>query len=78
MRFCSGQKRHGSARPCFRPFPRLDCIFADLGIDPAHGCQLFEAETLIEMDYRLDPRSGLILLRAGGYRSPAAYNGNLR
>ena len=43
----------------------IDCFFADLGIDPAQGCQLFETETLIEMDYRLDPRSSLILLQAG-------------
>jgi uncharacterized protein YabN with tetrapyrrole methylase and pyrophosphatase domain len=43
----------------------MDCLFADVGIDPAQGCQLFEAETLVEMDYRLDPRSSLILLQAG-------------
>ncbi len=58
-------KAEGHQAKMFPAVSALDCIFADLGIDPAHGCQFFEAETLIEMNYRLDPTSSLILFQPG-------------
>ena len=40
----------------------LDCMFADLGIDPGeHGCQIFEARALLRRNYAIEPRSHLIV-----------------
>jgi uncharacterized protein YabN with tetrapyrrole methylase and pyrophosphatase domain len=44
----------------------LDCLFADLGIDPAwHGCQIFEATHLLCRNKKLDPFSSVIILQVG-------------
>ena len=43
----------------------MDCLFADLGVDPAGGCQFFDAEALLEKRFRLDPQSCLVLFQAG-------------
>jgi uncharacterized protein YabN with tetrapyrrole methylase and pyrophosphatase domain len=43
-----------------------DCLFADLGIDPAtHGCQSYEASDILRLERSLDPTSHLILWQAG-------------
>jgi uncharacterized protein YabN with tetrapyrrole methylase and pyrophosphatase domain len=42
-----------------------DSLFADLGIDPAIGCQFFAANQLLAKPNRLDPRSGLIVYQPG-------------
>jgi precorrin-3B methylase len=43
-----------------------DCLFADLGIDPARsGCQSFEATDFLVSERRIDPRTSLILWQAG-------------
>jgi precorrin-6B methylase 1 len=43
-----------------------DCLFADLGIDPAtSGCQSFEATDFLLYQRRFDPRSSLILWQIG-------------
>jgi len=43
-----------------------DCLFADLGIDPAdNGCQSFEATDFLAYRRRFDPTSALILWQAG-------------
>ena len=40
----------------------LDCLFADLGLDPLRdGCQIFAAEHLTEHGRRIDPGTALIL-----------------
>ncbi|HLA77690.1 MAG TPA: SAM-dependent methyltransferase [Vicinamibacteria bacterium] len=53
-----------------RMFPGVsaeDCLFADLGLDPAiHGCQSFEATDFLVHQRRFDPTSNLILWQAGG------------
>jgi precorrin-3B methylase len=53
-----------------RMFPGVsaeDCLFADLGLDPAiHGCQSFEATDFLVRRRRFDPSSNLILWQAGG------------
>ncbi len=42
-----------------------DCLFADLGIDPAEwGCQSFEATDFLVYERVFDPRSALILWQA--------------
>lgn len=42
----------------------LDCLFADLGLDPgADGCQSFLASDLLRRARKFDPRSALILLQ---------------
>ncbi len=43
-----------------------DCLFADLGIDPAAtGCQSFEATDFLVYDRRFDVRSALVLWQIG-------------
>lgn len=43
-----------------------DCLFADIGFDPArHGCQSFEATDFLLFKRQFDPRSVLILWQIG-------------
>ncbi len=43
-----------------------DCLFADLGIDPAtSGCQTFEATDFLIYRRNFDPSTGLVLLQIG-------------
>jgi hypothetical protein len=43
-----------------------DCLFADLGIDPARsGCQSFEATDFLIFRRKFDPSSSLLLWQAG-------------
>lgn len=43
-----------------------DCMFADLGIDPAdHGCQSYEATDYLVHDRRVDETSALVLWQIG-------------
>jgi uncharacterized protein YabN with tetrapyrrole methylase and pyrophosphatase domain len=43
-----------------------DCLFADLGIDPAwHGCQSFEATDFLVRPRRFDTTTGLLLWQVG-------------
>jgi uncharacterized protein YabN with tetrapyrrole methylase and pyrophosphatase domain len=63
----------------------LDCLFADLGVDPAAGgCQLYEAGDLLRRRPALEPRAALVLWQVGtvppaevaaalGERYPAAH-----
>ncbi|MEM7720911.1 MAG: SAM-dependent methyltransferase [Pseudomonadota bacterium] len=52
-----------------------DCLFADIGLDPARtGCQSFEATDFLVFDRAFDPRSALVLWQVGvlgevGYQS---------
>lgn len=44
----------------------LDCLFADLGVDPAEaGCQTYEAGDLLRRRPRIEPRAGLVLWQVG-------------
>jgi hypothetical protein len=44
----------------------IDCLFADLGVDPAAaGCQIYEAGDVLRRELVLEPRAGLVLLQAG-------------
>jgi hypothetical protein len=44
----------------------LDCLFADLGLDPLHdGCQIFATEHLTEHGRRIDPAIALIVSLSG-------------
>jgi precorrin-3B methylase len=43
-----------------------DCLFADLGVDPAdHGCQSYEATDFLVHDRRIDTTSALVLWQIG-------------
>lgn len=42
-----------------------DCLFADLGIDPSDGCQIYEATSFLLTKPKTDPACGLILLQVG-------------
>jgi hypothetical protein len=43
-----------------------DCLFADLGLDPAtDGCQMYEATDFLQRRHRFDPASPLILWQIG-------------
>lgn len=43
-----------------------DCLFADLGVDPGHGCQCYEATDFLVSAPRFDSRRSLILWQVGG------------
>lgn len=43
----------------------LDCLFADLGVDPAAGCQMFEATDLLLRRKKLDVQAHVILWQVG-------------
>ncbi len=44
----------------------VDCLFADLGVDPgAHGCQMYEASAFLYRKRRYDPAVSLILWQVG-------------
>jgi hypothetical protein len=43
-----------------------DCLFADLGVDPAtYGCQSYEATDFLVNDRKIDPTSSVILWQIG-------------
>lgn len=42
-----------------------DCLFADLGVDPARGCQSFEATDFVVRRIEIDPSSALVLWQIG-------------
>ncbi|HEX8333182.1 MAG TPA: SAM-dependent methyltransferase [Segetibacter sp.] len=39
----------------------LDCLFSDLGIDPVHGCQIFEATDLLLRNRPIDVFSPVVI-----------------
>jgi uncharacterized protein YabN with tetrapyrrole methylase and pyrophosphatase domain len=39
----------------------LDCLFCDLGVDPARGCQIYEASDLLRRELRPDAGAPLIV-----------------
>lgn len=43
----------------------LDCLFADLGIDPISGCQIFEATDLLLRARAIDPGMLVIICQVG-------------
>jgi hypothetical protein len=48
-----------------------DCLFADLGIDPAtHGCQSYEATDFLMNSRRVDPSASLVLWQIGVVGDP--------
>ena len=48
----------------------LDCLFADLGVDPAAtGCQVYEAGDLVRRRPAIESRAALVVLQAGVVRS---------
>lgn len=43
-----------------------DCLFADLGVDPATaGCQSYEATRFLELTPKVEPRAALVLWQVG-------------
>jgi len=57
-----------------------DCLFADLGVDPASaGCQSYEATNFLVRRRHVDPYAALVLWQIGvigdrGVREPGTYN----
>jgi uncharacterized protein YabN with tetrapyrrole methylase and pyrophosphatase domain len=43
----------------------LDCLFADLGLDPAHGCQMLDASDVVLCERPLDTSCAVILWMVG-------------
>ena len=55
-----------------------DCLFADLGVDPAEsGCQSFEATDFLVRGRIFDPRSTLILWQIGAIGEPGVRSGTM-
>ena len=56
-----------------------DCLFADLGIDPAaYGCQSYEATDYLFSQRRLEPSSALVLWQVGVVGSTTFTSGEYR
>ena len=51
----------------------LDCLFCDLGVDPARGCQIYEASDLLRRELVPDPRVQLILCQPAMAANRSAY-----
>lgn len=59
-------KREGFEAVMYPGVSAEDCLFADLGIDPAtRGCQSFEATDFLVHHRRFDPHSHLIIWQIG-------------
>lgn len=59
-------RREGHSARMLPGISSEDCLFADLGIDPAaRGCQSFEATDFLVRKRGFDPRSALILWQIG-------------
>jgi uncharacterized protein YabN with tetrapyrrole methylase and pyrophosphatase domain len=59
-------RREGYAAKMLPGISAEDCLFADLGIDPATtGCQSYEATDFFVNQRRIDPRSTVILWQIG-------------
>ena len=43
----------------------LDCLFADLGVDPSEGCQIFDATRFVTSRQKVDKACALILWQVG-------------
>jgi precorrin-2 methylase len=43
----------------------IDCLFCDLGVDPAMGCQIFEATDLMVRKRAIDTNSHIIIMQVG-------------
>ncbi len=50
----------------------LDCLFADLGVDPATGCQIYHASDLLDRDVAPETRATLLLLQISVVSQPDA------
>lgn len=48
----------------------FDCMLADLGIDPALGCVMYDATALVLSKLPLDPRLHLVLWQIGVFANP--------
>jgi uncharacterized protein YabN with tetrapyrrole methylase and pyrophosphatase domain len=52
-----------------------DCLFADLGVDPAlHGCQTYEATDLLMYDRKIDPTAALVVWQIGVVGDPTFHS----
>ena len=58
-------RREGFEAQMFPGVSAADCLFADLGIDPSAGCQMYEATDFLQRRRRFDPASPLILWQVG-------------
>ncbi len=48
----------------------LDCLFADLGVEPGSGCQMFEATDFLVRSRIFDPTCSLVLFQIGFIGDP--------
>jgi len=59
-------RREGFAASMLPGVSAEDCLFADVGVDPAqHGCQSFEASDFLLCERRFDARTLLVLWQVG-------------
>ncbi len=53
----------------------LDCLFADLGVEPGSGCQIFEATDFLVRSRIFDPTCSLVLFQIGIIGDPTCNPG---
>ncbi|MDQ6766712.1 MAG: SAM-dependent methyltransferase [Candidatus Eremiobacteraeota bacterium] len=58
-------RREGFRARLLPAISSIDWLYADLAVDPAQGCQIYEAADFLTRRPRFDPTSGLVLLQVG-------------
>ncbi len=56
-------KREGFKTRIFPGLSAIDCLFADIGVDPGLGCQIWETKTLLVRKPKLNPKTNIVLLQ---------------
>src|SRR5687767_8680723 len=63
-------RREGHEARMLPAVSSLDCLFADLGVDAAHGCQMYDATDLLLRQRPVDTTAMLIVWMIGGVGDP--------
>jgi uncharacterized protein YabN with tetrapyrrole methylase and pyrophosphatase domain len=67
-------RKEGYKAKMFPSISSTDCLFADLGIDPADGCQVFEATDFLVRKRKLDTSVGILLWQINGIAISTYYS----
>ncbi len=56
-------RREGFEATMLPGISSVDCLWADLGVDPGHGCQIYDATDLVDRSRIFDPQVSLLLFQ---------------
>ena len=63
-------RREGHEAKMLPAISSVDCLFADVGIDPGHGCQMYDATDLLLLQRPVDATAMLIVWMIGAVGDP--------